>query len=254
MILTPPQVPGFSFTADYYNIKVTDAITVPTPGDILDPCYEDGDASACALIGRNPLNGSLNGGGDTPGLILQRTNQGTLISSGVDVRLAYRQPTSFGHVAFSFNGNWTDEYKFQASPTSIMRECVGQYGSDCDPIVPEWSFNTRGTVGFGDAGELSLLWRWIDGVKYQDYEAELADGFVLPEYLSIPSYSYFDLTYRVQPTENIGVTLSVFNMFDKKPPNVSSYIGSTTYNSGNTYPTTYDVLGRSFMVTTNVSF
>ncbi|GGN41873.1 TonB-dependent receptor [Novosphingobium indicum] len=258
VILTPPQVPGLSFTADYYNIKVTDAITVPTPGDILDPCYDDGNADACALVGRNPLNGSLNGGGDTPGLILQRTNQGTLISSGVDVRLNYRQPTSFGHVGFSFNGNWTDEYKFQASPTSDMRECVGQYGTNCDPIVPEWSFNVRGTVGFGDAGELSLLWRWMDGVQYEDRAAELAlpddDRSILDEYMTIPSYSYFDLTYRVQPTENIGVTLSVFNLLDKKPPNVSSYIGSTTYNSGNTYPTTYDVLGRSFMVTTNVSF
>src|SRR3546814_3764601 len=59
LVVTPPQVPGLAITADYYHIKITDAITLPTPNDVFGPCFEEGDAAACALIRRNPLNGSL---------------------------------------------------------------------------------------------------------------------------------------------------------------------------------------------------
>src|SRR3546814_6956826 len=51
---------------------------------------------SCALIRRNPLNGSLNGGGDTPGQIALLTNQGTITTSGVDLRINYGLPTGFG--------------------------------------------------------------------------------------------------------------------------------------------------------------
>ncbi len=51
-----------------------------------------------------------------------------------------------------------------------------------------------------------------------------------------------------------GLTLSVQNLFDKKPPNVSNYVGTTALNSGNTYPTTYDVLGRRFSLTASLCF
>jgi iron complex outermembrane recepter protein len=250
MVFTPAAVRGLAITVDYYKIKVTDAITNPTANDILDPCYEQNDAAACALIGRNPLNGSLNGGGDTPGLLLNLTNQGTLVSSGIDARINYRMDTSFGGLDFDVSANWTNEYKFQASPTSDMRECVGQYGVSCDPLIPEFSFNARATARVNKIGDFSLFWRWMDGVKYEDQ----SDTDVLDDYKSISPYSYFDLTMRTEVSKNFNITFSVMNILDKTPPVVSQYIGSTTYNSGNTYPATYDALGRRYMITTGISF
>ncbi|HEY9090871.1 TonB-dependent receptor plug domain-containing protein [Parasphingorhabdus sp.] len=252
VVLTPPSVPGLQITADYYNIKVKGAITTPTPGDIIDPCFVDFDPTACALIGRNPLNGSLNGGGDTAGLILQLTNQGVIETSGVDMRVAYQMPTSFGRVAFDFSGNWTEQLKFKASPTSINRECVSYYGENCEPITPEFTFNARATVGFGDSVDVSLLWTWIDGVSLEPLSASFGDA--LDEYSSISAYSYFDLTTRFSVTDNFEMTAGVQNLLDKKPPIVSSYIGGSAYNSGNTYPTTYDALGRRFNVTGRLRF
>tara|TARA_R110000868_G_scaffold209866_1_gene459736 strand:- start:41 stop:2887 length:2847 start_codon:yes stop_codon:yes gene_type:complete len=252
VVLTPPSVPGLTLTADYYNIKIKGAITTPTPGDILDPCYIDQLASACALIVRNPLNGSLNGGGDTPGLLLQLTNQGTIETSGIDLRLAYRFPTSFGKVGFDFNGNWTEQLKFQATPTSINRECLSYYGENCEPITPEFSFNMRTTVSIGETLDVSLLWTWIDAVSLEPLSGSF--GGALDEYKSIGAYSYFDLTTRFSVTDNFEFTAGVQNLLDKKPPNVSSYVGSSTYNSGNTYPTTYDAIGRRFQVTGRLRF
>ena len=109
----------------------------------------------------------------------------------------------------------------------------------------------RATAQIDDFGDISLLWRWLDGA---DYERILdADG-IEPDYLHIPSYSYFDLTYRARVADIFTLTLSVQNLLDKDPPLVSNYVGTTTLNSGNTYPTTYDVLGRRYSLTASMRF
>ncbi len=258
LVATPPQVPGLVVSIDYFDIEVTDAITQPTPGDILVPCFganNDGagsDPAACANIRRNPINGSLNGGGETLGLILQLTNQGTLQTSGIDFRVNYTFPLNFGSLNFDLNGTWTDELLFQASPTSINRECVSFYGQNCEPITPEWAFNLRTTLSIDDLVDVSLLWRWIDGVTLEPLDGSF--GNTLPEYAAIDDASYFDLTVRSNVSENFDVTVGIQNLLDRDPPNVSSFIGSSSFNSGNTYPTTYDTLGRRYSVTGRLRF
>ena len=70
----------------------------------------------------------------------------------------------------------------------------------------------------------------------------------------IPSYDYFDLTARIAVSDELSITMGVQNLFDKDPPNVGNTIGSTTYNSGNTYPSTYDALGRRYAVSARLRF
>src|SRR3546814_19343816 len=99
---------------------------LPISNDVFGPCFEEGDAAACALIRRNPLNGSLNGGGDTPGQIALLTNQGTITTSGVDLRINYSLPIGFGRLNLDLSGNWTEPSKFKTSPTRSNRK--GQIG------------------------------------------------------------------------------------------------------------------------------
>jgi iron complex outermembrane recepter protein len=258
LVATPPQIPGLVVSVDYFDIKVTGAITNPTPGDVLVPCFgpnNDGNGTnpaQCANIQRNPINGSLNGGGETPGLILQLSNLGTLETSGVDFRVAYTLPVSFGSINWDLNGTWTDTLLFQASPSAINRECNGFFGQNCEPITPEWAFNLRTTVRIDDLVDVSLLWRWIDGVGLEPLDGSF--GNTLPEYAAIDDASYFDLTVRSNVSENFDITLGITNLLDRDPPNVSSFIGSSTFNSGNTYPTTYDTLGRRYSVTGRLRF
>jgi len=70
----------------------------------------------------------------------------------------------------------------------------------------------------------------------------------------IKAYDYFDLTTRWNATENFTFTFSIQNLFDKQPPILGSDIGTTSYNSGNTYPSTYDPLGRRFAVAAKLRF
>jgi outer membrane receptor protein involved in Fe transport len=70
----------------------------------------------------------------------------------------------------------------------------------------------------------------------------------------IKAYDYFDLSTRLNASENLTITVSVQNLLDKAPPLTGNNAGSTTYNSGNTFPSTYDALGRRYAVTAKLRF
>jgi len=70
----------------------------------------------------------------------------------------------------------------------------------------------------------------------------------------IKARDYFDFTTRIGVAENFDLTFTVQNLLDKDPPIVGSTVGSTSYNSGNTYPSTYDALGRRFAVGARLHF
>ena len=75
-----------------------------------------------------------------------------------------------------------------------------------------------------------------------------------PESASIPDYNYIDLAGSWQITDWAKLRLSVTNVTDEEAPFVATETGSTTFNSGNTYPSTYDVLGRVFTVGITTKF
>lgn len=284
---TPTFLPGFNATIDYYNIKVKNAITSPTPGDAIAACFDNLTADsaskpACTSIGRSE-DGSLNG--TATGLYLPLSNTGRLKTDGIDLSLNYKHEFDFATLTLGFNGNWTNSSKFQALPTSLNRDCVGYYSVNCASIQPKFQWSQRTTFTFGDV-DLSLLWRHINKVKYEpaqlqaDMDAAEAlnrdeDGNLLPvadqgcpdyagadeggcvvdsQFRKIKSYDYFDLTARAQVSDNVMLTFTVMNMFDKKPPILGGSVGSTSYNSGNTYPSTYDALGRKFAVSAKMKF
>jgi outer membrane receptor protein involved in Fe transport len=70
----------------------------------------------------------------------------------------------------------------------------------------------------------------------------------------IKAANYFDLATRIGVSDNFDFTVTVMNLLDRDPPLVGSTVGSTSFNSGNTYPSTYDALGRRFAVGARVKF
>jgi iron complex outermembrane receptor protein len=256
-------VPGLSLTADYYHIKVTGAITTATPDDAITACFGGATAAnggaglaagaatsaACTAIRRDPATGGLYGNpGVVSGLPLPLSNLGVLLTDGIDVSANYRRDLGFTKVNLGFTGNWTSRSKFQATPTSINRECVGYYSTSCASIQPEFQWNTRATFSFNKI-DASVLWRHIGS---QDYEPAAGGAFAAFEH--IKAYNYFDMSVRMQVTDTFELTMTANNIFDKKPPVVGYNIGSTFFNSGNTYPSTYDALGRRYAVNARVKF
>ena len=286
VVIQPQQIiPGLSINVDYYNIKIKGAISQFAPGDIISACFDSITAAsatnpACLAISRNPVTGGLDGDpATTRGLLAAISNLGTVQTDGIDLAINYRTPLTQGvKLALAFQGNWTNSSTFQAAPGLLNRECIGYYSVNCGgaasasaggsgSIQPEFTWNTRATFTFVDNIDLSVLWRHIDGVRQEPDDIINGNGAAFTgaltggalagqqaDFTRIPSYDYIDLSTRIGIAENFDLTVTVQNLFDKQPPLVGSTVGSTSFNSGNTYPSTYDALGRRFAIGANLHF
>lgn len=262
-VFQPDYIPGFALTIDYYKIRINEAITTPTIGDALDACFSStfnptfAVTDECLAIRRNPATGQISGDvADTPGVPLFLSNLGVVNTDGIDLTASYQRNVGPMRLNFVFNGNWTKSNRFQATPSAIDRECIDLYSVNCGSpaggtgsIQPEFSFNLRSTVSY-DKYDLSLRWRYVDAVSV---EPEVADQF-LEEFRRIKARHYLDLTMRASVHENLDLTFSVINLTDVQPPVVGSTIGTTAFNSGNTYPSTYDPLGRRYALSAKLKF
>lgn len=284
VVLAPSFVPALTLTVDYYNIRVKNAVTTQAPGDIIASCFGTITAAsaaspACTNIRRNPVTGGLDGDpATTQGLPTPLTNLGKLKTSGIDVALNYRHDLGFAKLSMSFLGNYTFEAKFQAIaqtnpayPTlSVNRDCVGYFSANCGSILPKFQWSQRTTFSF-EMVDVSLLWRHIDHANYEGqapdflargfnagnntlFSGKLPDGTGPYNFNHIRPYDYFDLATRFPITPTLELTLSANNLFNVKPPIVGSTAGTTAYNSGNTYPSTYDALGRAYAASIKLRF
>lgn len=250
----PAFVSGLSLSVDYFNILVTEAISTPTVNDVIGACFNNITAAsaasvACTSIRRNTLTGGLDGAAElAPGLPFALSNLGRLQTDGIDVAIAYQRDLGFADLDLNFTGTWTNQNRFQATPTSPNRDCVGFFSVNCPfsgSLQPEFSFNQRTSLTLNDKVTFSLLWRYVDSFIYEPLQA-IADGGLPPEFERIGAQHYFDLSGRAELTDNVTFTFTVTNLFDNSPPIVGSTAGVTAFNSGNTFPSTFDALGRRF--------
>lgn len=281
-------VPGLTLSVDYYNIVINNAITFATPGDLINACFgtvtaASATSAACTVIRRNPENGGLSGPSSTTfGLLSPETNLGRLATDGIDLTANYNHKFGEFGLDLNFVGNWTNHNRFQASPGSINRDCVGYYSVNCGAslgqILPKYSWQQRTGLTFG-AASVSLLWRHIGAVQYEGQAADyLARGFTatnrnlfsgtitnasginsavagqVVNFNKINAYDYFDLTLQFEIGKSYLLTLGTQNLFNRQPPIVGGQAGATAANSGNTFPSTYDPLGRSFNASVRVKF
>ena len=121
-------------------------------------------------------------------------------------------------------------------------DCAGRFGqSVCGNPQPK--FKASGRVTWSD-GPLttSLRWRHLGKVRDDDPGSD----YVVEK---LDAYNLFDLTFGFDVSEQFNLALGVSNLFDKKP----QLIGDNA-EQANTYPSTYDVLGRDFFVSANLKF
>ncbi len=275
VVFSPMFFPGFSTSIDYYHIRVVGAISGFAPGDVISGCFHvnngvadvsaaDVGSAACNALRRNPVTGGLDGDPSTTlGLITSLANFGKIETQGLDVTFNYSRDLHFAKLGLSFLGNYTDYNRFQASPVSLNRNCVGYYSVNCGSLQPRFQWSQRTTLSF-DSFDVSLLWRHIDHFIQEPDDVQNGNGpafaGVSPidgstvNYGHIKPYDYFDLSGRISVMENLSLTLTAQNIGNRKPPIVGSTIGSTAFNSGNTFPSTYDAMGRRYAVTARIKF
>lgn len=256
----PSLVRNLAITLDYYQIKLDSAVSAPSATDVLDQCYSTNFnpgfalVPGCALIRREPTNGTFNGA-TAPGVVRQLSNLGQIDTSGFDLSVNYRVTfedmginANLGSLNFGFTANKMESFFQQPTPVSVRRDCKGFYSVACGEPVHSSKWTQRLTWDIGEF-DFGYNWRHVSGV----IEEPGGTDFYAP-FASIPAYNYIDLSAGWDVTSFARVALAINNALDKDPPNVGQTIGSTSTNSGNTFPQNYDTVGRYFSLSTVVRF
>ena len=165
-------------------------------------------------------------------------------------------------LAVQFLGTWTESNDTRpdaSDPTQVDR-CAGRFGLTCGE--PQASFKWTSRLNWSDGPvTTSLRWRHLSAV---DDDTDVADNFVE----RISAYDLIDITFNVDATDNLTLSLGVNNLFNTLPSSpefdaAGNVINETNslllgdFNNGeqsNTYPSTYDVLGRDFFVSAQFRF
>jgi iron complex outermembrane recepter protein len=234
-----------NLSVDYYDIYVDGYIGTNTPQEVLDGCYVLGNQAQCALIRRD--GGTLTS--DISGVEQYTTNLSYLKTTGYEVQYSFGfNLEKWGTVDFSGQMNHYIDVESLSSPTSQIIDCNGYFGTSCNP-QHETRANQRVTWNYEDYS-LGFMWRYMSDLDRSPDEA--ADTFEAFRHIS--SYSYIDMYASYQISESMKLNFGVDNLTNKDAPVVGGEASSTSWNSGNTFPSHYDMLGRTYRMTFNVKF
>ena len=274
VVFQPDFVPGLTITADYFNIEVEDFITIAGGSlqGLLNLCYntvQDATAPVC-----QPFTGIRNNDGaisvDNPPLV-SGVNAAELETSGIDLQIQYQTDLPFSLLTdqgtsmfnLNFNGTWTDSNLFTpVAGLPQQDECAGRFGGPCGEPIASFKWASRFTWVDGPL-TTTVRWRHLSGVADADDDTLFTDFNGVER---IGAYDLIDLTFSFEATENVTIALGVNNLFDTLPDtptfdengfvnnsNNSLLLGDNQ-EQANTYPSTYDVLGRDFFVSAAFSF
>jgi len=248
VVFTPRFAEGLSITIDYFNIQIDDTISTFGADNTLNACYNLGDAAGCSRISRNP-NGSLWIG---QGNVLDTNiNIGSLEATGYDLNVVYRGlgigPA--GSLGFDLTGTFMDELVTVPGPGIPEYDCIGFFASVCGTPNPEWRHRFRTSWTTPWDLNLALTWRY-----FSDVEGISAANTPMPANRidrDFDAESYFDLSLNWAFSEGGSLVLGINNFLDDNPQ-LSASVGTT--GNGNTYPQTYDALGRYVFVRATLDF
>ncbi len=279
VVLQPRMIPRLALTLDYFDIKIRDAIQGYGADVIISACIHDSTAThvspACNMIHRDPsgslwlLSATAPGVGfiqDTP------TNVGKYDTNGIDANLTYfHQLGRLGRLSVNMNGTYTRHYKINNGLTEPF-DCAGLYGPSCSgntvgssAPIPKWRHKLRTTLTMPNGLGLSFQWRYVGKVKAEtlvNNETIGGGSGAFDPGLHIPGQSYFDLTATANVGNHFNVRVGVNNILDRLPPLVTSGNAGVDGSNlcpglscnGNTFPGTWDPLGRFVYAGVSVTF
>jgi iron complex outermembrane recepter protein len=256
VVLTPTFLPGFSFTADYWFVKIRDGIQTLPRNAIINNCYDAPSLNNpfCSNVVRN-ANGSLRF------VTAQVTNVGQESVRGVDFEANYS--FDLDRVGLRNLGSLT----LQGLMTWVPQNTVIALPGD-----PSFNLYRGGIVGYPRLkGNFRAIWdyrdltasiaaRYIGGADVFPNQTNALGAFEAADFNRIDSFWYFDLSARYR-WNNLTFFAGINNLFDKEPPQVPYlYTGSNQTGAALGNPATgdsaatYSNLGRYFYFGTTVKF
>jgi outer membrane receptor protein involved in Fe transport len=270
-VLQPTSIPGLAASVDYYRIKIDTGITQVAEQSVVNACYDPelnptlaADNAYCRRLRRSPVGGGFQGGTDV-GVDVSLINAAVETAEGIDFAAGYTFGLGSGELGFNLQATYVLEQARQDAAFLPENDCTGLVGEICLRPRNEW------------VGLLSTTWRSGPLTVLLDsrYLSPVTKDTVILDPLradpdnpgefigtdpanfgkpKIGSHFYFDLRAQYDINETWTVRAGIRNLFDREPPVVGDFYGGTAENSGSTYPSVYDPLGRSFSVGATARF
>ena len=247
---------NFSFTADYFNIEIDDAITAIPRQFILDQCFRQGNPAFCQFVTRRAAQEGANSAGSLDFVNATSNNSGGLKTTGIDLTASYRQNS----LPFGVPGRINAKVAY----THVIKGYVVPLaGADRDEFNREVGasrnrFNAQASYSLGDVG-LSLTGNYIGPAFLDDqFVTSFTDENDVPlqardRRARIGSVFYLDAQARFTPGDNFEFYLGADNLLDTAPPPVISGLpGNVTGTE--TAAGTYDPIGRRFYAGVRLKF
>jgi len=255
VVFTPSFVPGLQVSVDYWDIELTNAIAAPAQA-IVANCYYGNDLNSCALITRNSQGRIRN---NAPGVLAVNTNIGGTSTNGWDINANYGFDIgSLGSMDLQLIGTLVNELVTDVGggTTFPSFDCAGKWGnaSVCGTPTPEWRHRARASWTTPWNIEVNATWRYFGEVQ-RETVVPFPGTLVPPTGNNVVGSSwdaehYFDLAGNWTVFDNVNLRFGVNNVLDNDPP-----LGTNTNTAnGNTFPQSYDSLGRYFFMGATLDF
>ncbi|MEI9988246.1 MAG: TonB-dependent receptor [Aliidongia sp.] len=229
MVFTPHWVQNLSFTTDYWNVHIRQAIQDGglDPNQIVAACYNENQASACNAITRSPLTG------DIANVQTPNVNFGYENAQGLDFDVAYGFDSALIGIERIVPGHWQvagdAQYLLKddiENADGTNNQLAGTYNTALFKVEPRWK--ARVSVDYSqDAWSTDLSERYVGGVK-----DNAGGGDVFGNEAAGVFYTDLSGTYHYK---NVTVTLGVDNLFDKDPPTILGDISASNSLSTGSY-------------------
>lgn len=266
IVLQPDFVPGLSMSLDYYNVKITNAISQVGNQGVLDRCFLQNAQEFCDRI-------TLTTGQATPTatgpIVLVGdifVNVAEAAAQGIDYEARYnRDVTLFGgdeSIGARLFASWLLE-RSETNANGLTTDFAGQVGATQGTglYLPYADFRATASLTYRNGGFSGLLQARHIGSGLQDACGEVGrcplpanrmpgEPLTFIEDNKVKAVTYIDLRLGYE-FEMASTEMEVFgnmtNLTDADPPLTPGYIAGPG-NSNQHNPAVYDVLGRRFTV------
>lgn len=236
---------GFGASVDYYNIRITNAISNPTSAQIAQLCSA-GDQSFCNAFTYGP-DPAAPGERIHTAMLAGTLNLGSFTQKGIDATLSYDSRVGF----LGENGR----YSVAASGTYVLRSVVdpgtvgsvpfdhsGAMNASTLGAIPKFRADVSQTLG-NDAWEVSLQTMFISA-GVQDKTYNIPGGPTINDN-RVPSTWYFNLTgkFFVGDDKHYELFWAVNNLLDQDPRATPYFVLNSPVNGQY-----YDKIGRRYTV------
>ena len=242
VVIAPGFLPGLTASFDYYNIKIKNVITQPSPQDIVNAC---GQSTNCALVERDS-------GGNLSVVITPFQNLAQLKTSGEDFELGYNTTLGNGNLGLRLLVSHIDELSVIVN--GVKRDRVGDLAVSPSTItLPAGAVEWTGkfSIDYRDDRWHAFMQQRYIGSGEIDKSLVYAPG--VNTHVKALTYTDITLGYSFDVGDRkLEVFGTVNNLFDQEPRITPQGTANPIQRSAN--GSLYDLVGRYITVGAKFQF